>query len=378
MPKSFYDELKDKQNLEYGYRTTQKSKKKYRGESVLFDACAESNLEDLQKSLEDRSYRPGKYRTMIVREPKERIVHYPTLPDKIVQYSAHLIFRDIYESVFIKDSYACIKGRGMHDAVRKIQHNMRVCRWKYGDAWVVKIDIRKYFYSINREIVKKLYRKQIPEGDEFLWYLDMMIDHSPEPDGKGVPLGNTTSQDEANITANEIDQFAKRYLGLKYYVRYMDDIIIVVESKKRAREVLKEMVRFIWEHLDLEVNEKTKIFPASQGVKTLGMRIYETHIMLQDATIKGMKRRIAAMDEKRKAGELTEREIQLAVNSWLGHARHSNSYNLCKKIFADYPYIQIEDPEWRFGDLSKKKRKEYEKKMELKKLLKAAKKKTSG
>lgn len=374
---NLYDKLKDRKNLEAGYKTTQQGKKKFRSESVLYDACAESNLDKLEESLENRTYKLGKYRTMIVREPKERIVHYPALPDKIVQYSAHMIFRELYEPVFIRDTYACIKGRGMHDAIRRIQHNMRICRWKHGDVWIVKIDLRKYFYSINREIVKKLYRKQIPEGDEFLWYLDMLLDHSPEPGGRGIPLGNTTSQDEANITGNEIDQFAKRFLCLKYYVRYMDDIIITVPSKAEARATLQSMVAFISEHLDLEVNEKTKIFPAKQGVKTLGVRIYETHILLQDATIQGMKRRIAEMDRKVKAGEMKEKDVQLAVNAWLGHARHTNSYNLCKKIFAPYPYIQIEDPEWKFGDWSKKKRKAYNEKMELKKLQKAARKETS-
>jgi hypothetical protein len=227
---------------------------------------------------------------------------------------------------------------------------MRKCVWENGDAWIIKIDIRKYFYTIDREILKNTYRKQIPDYEaEYLDLLDDMVNNSPEPDNRGIPLGNVTSQDFANIIGNEIDQFCKRYLGLKYYVRFMDDIIIVVPTLEEAREKLKQITEFVNERLNLELNEKTKIFPYKQGVKALGYVIKTTHISLQKRTIQGMKRRMKELDRQYKAGEKTEQQVQNAVGSWLGHARFADAYNLCKKIFEPYPYIKFEDPKQKFG-----------------------------
>jgi hypothetical protein len=240
---------------------------------------------------------------------------------------------------------------------------MRYVRWKYGDAWIIKIDIRKFYYSIDRELTKQLIRKRVPaEETDFLTLVDMTIDNSPEADGKGLPLGNVTSQDDAGIIGNEIDQYATRQLHLKHYTRFADDIIIVVPTREEARANLEKIQKFIKDRLHLETNEKTRIFPYQQGVKALGFRIYTTHILLQDWTIQHMKARIKKIDEKVQSGEMTEARAQQEVDSWLGHARMANAYKLCEKIFAPYPYIKYDRGDWHFGERSPRKKKEYEEK----------------
>lgn len=208
------------------------------------------------------------------------------------------------------------------------------------------MDIKKFFYSIDRDILKRILRKKIADPD-MLKLLDDIIDSSPEGE-VGIPLGNVTSQDFANIYLNELDQYCVRYLGVKWYVRYMDDIIMILPTKEQAQECLKKATRFLNERLNLETNSKTKVFPLEQGVNAYGFKIWTTHRLVRDHSKRAMKRRIKAMDRKLKAGMIGMKEVQQAVNSWLGHARHSNSYNLAKKIFRKYPYIKVEG-EMRFG-----------------------------
>lgn len=357
---SLYERIYDTKNLEESYKRTQSGNRKYRKEAIYFAMSKERKLRDLKKELKDKTYRPGSYIEFYVYEPKKRLVHAPHIRDKIVQFSIHTVIQGIYRSVFIKDSYACLEEKGTHEAVHRIQHYMRLAQWKYEEPYIVKIDVRKFFYSINRDILKTIYRKKIPESEQdFLRILDMIVDSSPEGE-RGLPLGNVTSQDFANIYLNEVDQFCKRYLGLKWYVRYMDDICIIVKDRETARDVLAKIRTYVKDHLDLELNEKTHIYPLAQGINTLGFRIHTTHLEVRNSSKAAMKRRIKKIDEKVQSGRLTKKQAQQAVNAWLGHARHSNSYNLAKKIFEKYDYIQIEDKDWKFGDISPKKRKEME------------------
>ena len=357
---SLYERIYDIENTEESYKRTQRGKRKYRKEAIYFSMAKEKKLKKLRKELEEKRYRPGGYIAFYVYEPKKRLVHAPHIRDKIVQFSIHTVLQGVYKLVFIKDSYACLEDKGTHEAVHRIQHYMRLAQWMYAEPYIVKIDVRKFFYSINRDILKTIYRKKIPESErDFLRILDMIVDSSPEGE-KGLPLGNVTSQDFANIYLNEIDQFCKRYLGLKWYVRYMDDICIIVKDRETARNVLAEIETYAKERLDVELNEKTHIYPLAQGINTLGFRIHTTHLEVRNISKAAMKRRIKKIDEKVQSGRMAKKQAQQAVNAWLGHARHSNSYNLAKKIFGKYDYIQVEDKNWTFGDISPKKRKEME------------------
>ncbi|HIG0360378.1 TPA: reverse transcriptase domain-containing protein [Clostridium sporogenes] len=350
MPNILFEKAIDYKNLKKSYKKTQQGKRKYRKEAIIFDMAREKNLVQLWRELKNQIYIPSEYIEFKVYEPKQRVIHAPRIRDKIVQFAAHVVLQEVYYNKFISSSYACLVERGTHRAVQKVQHNMRYIKWKYENGWILKMDVSKFFYSINRDILKKILRKQIKD-DKFLNLLDKIIDSSPEGE-KGIPLGNVTSQDFANIYLNEVDQYAKRYLGLKYYVRYMDDIIVVLRTKEEAQKAKENITRFLNEKLDLQTNSKTKIFPLNQGVNAYGFKIYCTHRMVRNTSKSAMKSRIKAMDKKVKKGEMTTKEVQQSVNSWLGHARHSNSYNLSKKIFKKYNYIEIENPKYRFGNLN--------------------------
>lgn len=351
---TLYEEVYNYENLEKGYKQTQLGSRKYKTGSFKLAQAKEYWLSWIQRRLKERRWKPGKYIEFYVYEPKARLVHAPLTLDKVVQFSTHLVLQKIYRPVFVKDSYACLEGKGTHKAVDRIQHMMRTAAFMYDQPYIIKADVRKFFYSIDRDVLKQVYRKKIPKEEiDFLCLLDSIVDSSPEGE-TGIPLGNVTSQDFANIYLNEVDQFCKRYLGLKWYVRYMDDITIIVKDKKTAKTVLKRLRAYVEEHLHLKLNNKTQIYPIAQGINTLGFKIYTDHKLVRDQSKRAMKRRIKAMDRKLKEGVITEKEVQQSVNSWLGHARHSNSYNLAKKIFKNYPYINVEDPNWKFGHRKEK------------------------
>lgn len=241
---------------------------------------------------------------------------------------------------------------------------MRVARVNYGAevAHVIKLDVSKFFYSIDRDILKKLLanrfkklKKKHPDlyGSFLQLYklLCSVINSSPEGE-RGIPLGNVSSQDFANIYLNELDQFCTRFLGAKYYARYMDDVVIIAPDKQTAKEWLAKIKEFLDVRLHLETNQKTKIFPLKQGVNAYGFKIKATHLEIRTERKRAAKRRIKAMDGKRKAGNLTKREVKQAISSWLGFARWANAYNLCKKILAPYQYINVEG-EIQFGSISR-------------------------
>lgn len=373
-PPSPYEEVVGWPRIEGGYAQALRGKRKYTREAVNYDLLSEVNNVELWRDLkaigakpsaapQRREYRPGPYRHKTITEPKTRSLHIPQLRDKVVQLVVHEELQNIFRPVFVDRSFACQYGRGPIRAALNVQHDMRVALMKWGeDATVIKIDVKKFFYSIDRRVLKRLLAKRFkklkkkrPElYDDLLRFYRLLcriIDSSPEGE-TGIPLGNVSSQDFANIVLNEVDQYCIRFLGAKLYTRYMDDIVIIAPDKETAREWLAKIKVFLQEKLHLETNSKTKIFKLRQGVNAYGFKIKSTHLELRTQSKRKEKRRIKAMIAKLKEGKITKKEIVQAVNSWLGYARWASAYNLAKKIFAPYRFIKVEG-ELPYGAISR-------------------------
>ena len=251
-PPAKYEEAVGWARIEEGYKQALRGKRKYTREAVTYDLLSELNNVELWRALKaigprpdpsqrQKEYRPGPYRHKTITEPKTRSLHIPQLRDKIVQLTIHEELQSIYRPVFVNRSFACQYGKGPIRAAFNVQHDMRVARMKWGeDAAVIKLDVKKYFYSIDRQVLKqllakrfkKLKKKRLELYEDLLRFYRLLckvIDSSPEGE-TGIPLGNVSSQDFANIVLNEVDQFCIRFLGAKLYTRYMDDIIIVAPS----------------------------------------------------------------------------------------------------------------------------------------------------
>lgn len=332
------------ENLYKSYKKTQMGQGKYKKDAMIFARNETYNLLELQKRLINGTYKFGGYVRFMVYEPKERIIHAPKYIDKIVQLAMNEQLKEIFNPSFIYDSYACIDDKGTHRAVERVSHFMRKGAWQFGeDAFILKVDVRRFFYSIDRTILKRIYRKKI-KCSKTLWLLDLIINSADEVDKVGLPLGNTLSQLCANIYMNQLDQYCKRMLQLKYYVRYADDIAVIVENKEKALEVQEEITQFLFDVLHLEVHEgKTRIFPIAQGVNTLGYKIYTTHRLLRNDSKKKIKRKAKRMRRLLKEGTLTADKAEQIFNSWLGHASYGSSYNFIRSLIARNDYIYLDD-----------------------------------
>ena len=353
LPASPYEKVIDYENLKEGYRKATRGQRKYTREAVKYDLLREKNNVDLWRELKNSKYTPGPYHSTVITEPKRRDLSIPGLRDKIVQLVIHQELQTLFRPVFVNRSFACMYGKGPIRAAFNVQHDMRVARMKWGDeATVIKIDVRKFFYSIDRSVLKQIIakrfkklKKKYPEKyEDFLRFYRLLckvIDSSPEGE-RGIPLGNVSSQDFANIYLNELDQFCIRFLGATLYTRYMDDVVVIAPNKEIAREWLAKIKVFLQERLHLETNQKTKVFYMRQGVNAYGFKIRATHMMLRTESKRREKRRIKAMVRKMKEGRIARAEVVQAVNSWIGFARWASSYNLAKKIFAPYRFIKKE------------------------------------
>lgn len=335
-----YEKILSDENIEYSYSRCMLGKSKYKKDAIIFDKDKSYNIKMLVDSIRDKTYMPKEYIEFMVYEPKERVIHAPAFQDKLVQRMVYNILKGVYSNIFIKDSYACIVGKGTHAASDKTYHYLRKAKWEYGEkSYIVKLDIKKFFYSIDRGIIKSLYRKKI-NCAKTLWLLDKIVDSAPG--GEGLPLGNITSHTFANIIGNEIDQYCKRYLGIKYYVRYMDDIFMILPSKDDAKSVFNLCKNFIENSLSLRLNgNKSKIFPIKQGVNFVGFKTWCTHKLLRNSSKQNIKSRLRKIPYLIKGGKITTEKAEQMINSWHGHAMYGSSWNFIKNIIDKYNYIYL-------------------------------------
>jgi len=339
---NIFEEITSYENLLAAFKHTQKGKTKFKKEAITFRENQTYNLLNLQKELINETYTFGKYEKFKVFEPKERLIHAPSYKDKVVQIAINNILKKVYFPSFIFDSYACIDKKGTHKCVERIQHFMKKSNWENGkNSYIIKIDIKKFFYTIDRTILKKIISKKI-KCKKTLRLLHKIIDSANIIDTKGLPLGNTLSQIFGNIYMNELDQYAKRKLGIKYYIRYVDDIIIFVKDKKEAKKTLWLLKNFINKNLNLKENlDKTKIFPINQGLNSIGFKIFTTHRLLRDQNKRKIKRKTKKFQSLIIREKISIKKVEQILNSWYGHCKTSNNYNFIQSLIKKNNFIYL-------------------------------------
>lgn len=237
MPKrinNIYDGALTFSKIKEAYHRTSKRKKKTK-DSIRFEMYLEDYILDIYKKLKNETYEVGTYKTFKVYEPKERVIYCLPFYDRVVQQLY------VYEYImpymipkFIKTSYACIPGRGLHSCIDQLQKYMNKAVAKWENPYFVKYDISKFFYSIDRKIMYQIMEKYYKDK-KFLKLTKKFIEFVNEDDtykDKGLPIGNYTSQYFANIYMTELDKYIKEQLKVEYYIRFMDDGILLVKSGK--------------------------------------------------------------------------------------------------------------------------------------------------
>lgn len=341
MPKSLRNVFDSKLNYISFYQAHIRvsNNKKNNRDVIAFEIDLETNLMNLYRSIKNGTYKMGDYHEFIVYKPKVRVIKSLLYVDRIVhQWYVEEFIIPFMVPKFIKDSYACIKDRVTHKAVFSLQRYMRIMKRKYGHYYILKCDIKKYFYSINKNILYSILERYISDY-KLLNFTKKLIydDHGL----KGIPIGNYTSQYFANIYLNEFDHYVKEVLSIRYYVRYMDDFIILVDSKEKAREIKSMVSKFLLGKLDLELNYKSKYFPNELGVDFCGYRIFETHLLVRKRSKKKISKLIKKANNDYNDGCLDFQYIRMCYNSWKAHASHASSFHLIRKyhdkfIIKDY------------------------------------------
>ena len=337
-----FNEIVSVSNMAYAYHKSLKGKNKYSSEALDFSMNETYNLMQLRTSLINETYQFDGYMRFKVYEPKERIIDAPHFKDKIVQLAINSVLKEIYQPCFIYDTYACLDNKGTHKAVDRVSYFMRKASWEYGDStFIVKLDVRKFFYTVNRDVLKRLLPKKI-KCKKTLSLLHKIIDSADAIDPLGLPLGNTLSQISTNVYMNEFDQYCKRKLRLKHYIRYADDVVVIVENKERAQDTLQLMIAFLNEELKLNINQKkTKIFPIEQGVNAYGFKIYKTHRLLRNDSKKKIKRKAKKIRRLIEEKKMTVEKAEQILNSWLGHANNGCSHNFIQGLIERNGYIYM-------------------------------------
>lgn len=313
-----FSEITSKENFDEAFRKTQLGAPKYKPDAIRFTENQTVNLARLRQLVISGQYQPGEYLEFSVFEPKERVIYAPRYKDKIVQHAANNVLRDFYEPKFIFDSYACIRGKGNQRAVLRIQQFERRASLTYTDPWIIKADVQRFFYSIKRDVILAIVRRKIT-CPETLALLERIVLSSPGD--LGLPLGNLTSQLLANVLMNELDHYIKRTLGVRLYVRYADDLVLIVDGKAQAQDVLACIRAFGRDVLDLHFpDRKCFIRPLHLGLETLGYRITPAAILLTSAAKSRFIKRLKALEGLLASKRITPAEALRSLTSWYSYA----------------------------------------------------------
>ena len=316
--------------------------KVYKAEVINFEMELENNISLLLDSIKTNTYRIGKYREFKVYEPKERTIQALPYVDRVVhQWYVEEFVKPHIVPKFIDTTFACLANKGTHKAVEKAQEYMRIFKRNYGDFWVLKCDIKKFFYSIDPYTLFSIMAKYIKDK-KLLSFTKLLIFDSRNINDIGIPIGNYTSQFFANIYLNELDQYIKHTIKCKYYIRYMDDFIILAKAKADCIAIKKRVEEFLKIYLHLELNDKSRYYPYKMGVNFCGYRVFTTHKLLRVSSKKKIKNNVKHWNKLFAKNKLNIRDTMQNMNSWVGHSSHCNSYKLQTKIFNSCDFIYRE------------------------------------
>lgn len=289
---SVFHEVISVSNLHLAWNEFKKGKRK-KDDVAYFELHLEENIFRLHGELSTRTYKHDPYEDFYVCDPKRRHIHKASVRDRVMHQALFRVLYPIFDRHFIYDSYSSRNDKGTHkgisrlrDAVRKVSGN-----WKK-KSWTLKCDVRKFFDSIDHSILRALIVQRVTCIDT-LWLIDLIFASFEKEKGKGLPLGNVTSQLFANIYLNELDQYAKHVLKAKHYFRHCDDFVIVHHDKKFLEECIVRVAQFLKEKLRLELHpHKVEIRKVNQGIDFLGYVVLPHAVVVRTKTKRRIRRKI--------------------------------------------------------------------------------------
>ena len=355
--------------------------------ALSFETQFEDQIFKLYYKIIRRKYEPKPSICFVVNSPVKREIFAANFGDRIVHHYLYNCLSPIFETLFINDSYSCRKGKGIHYGIKRIDHFIRSCSSNYtSNCYILKLDIRSYFMSINRKILfKKLdlilknkYKKYNLDLPLIIYLIKKTIFNDPKencvikgnksdwiglPKDKslffakencGLPIGNLTSQLFSNIYLNDFDHFIKKELRIKYYGRYVDDFVLMHQDKDYLLSLIPIIRDYLISNLKLELHpRKIYLQHFSKGVKYLGVVIKPYRIYIASRTKGNFYKIIQQQNmiiDKDKSDRRLQEKFQSSMNSYLGILKHYNTYKLRKKMLSK----NLSSKWWKYTYLSGK------------------------
>lgn len=313
------------ENIYEGYRSARKGKA-WQNAIKVFEEHLDENLAGIRRSLIERSFSTSQYRSLTILEPKKREIYIlPFYPDRIVQHALMRVIEPVWESLFIEDSYACRKKKGIHAG------SLRTMQFVRRNRYCLKCDISKFYPSVRHDVLSSIVRRKI-KCPGTLWLIDDIINSFPGE--TNVPIGNYTSQWFGNLYLNELDMFVKHELRCRDYLRYCDDFCLFSDDKGYLNECAARMEEFLQSRLGLRYS-KRRLFPVSLGVDFLGYRHFPEYILLRKSTAKRVKRRLRILPALLEAGRVSMEQFRSSVASTKGWLQWANTRNFRLSIELD-------------------------------------------
>lgn len=323
---NLFEKIYDLDNIRIAHKNARKGKTFYK-EVQMVDANPEKYVLEIHEMLKDKAFRNSKY-VVFKRNfgGKEReIFKLPYFPDRIIHHCIMQVIEPIWVKTLIRDTFSSIKGRGIHDGVKRVKKAMKDC---FNTKYCLKMDVKKFYPSVDHNILKSIVRKKI-KCENTLWLIDEIIDST-----SGIPIGNYLSQYLGNIYLSGLDHYAKESLHIKRYFRYCDDIVILYKNKKILHRILLLIDKYLQNVLNLSMKKNYQIFPVdTRLVDFLGYRFgHGFTLVRKNIATKFKKKARKLLQDSLSLGE--EFNIISSLMSYIGWLVHANSMNLMRKYLV--------------------------------------------
>ena len=301
-----------------------------------FEFNLEDNIFNLYYELKNKTYKHSDYTSFFIKDPKLRHIHKATVKDRILHHAIFRILYLIFDKQFIYDSYSCRLKKGTHKAVNRLKRFLqRLSKNNIKTTFILKCDIKKFFDSVNQNILLGLINKNIKNTDIIQLVKEIIKSFETEKE-KGIPLGNITSQLFANIYLNELDKFIKHKLKIKYYIRYCDDFIILDTDKNYLIGIISVINDFLKDNLNLYIHsQKVFIRKYIQGIDFLGYVVLPHYRVLRTKTKKRMLKKTKNQYKKLSDKLISEKQFNQSLQSYLGILKHCSGYKVKQKMIKN-------------------------------------------
>ena len=306
--------------------------KRDRSEVREFEYHLETRLSEIRDELQTGVYRWGDLRHFWISDPKRRLIRAAPFRDRVVHHALFNVLDPIFRRGFIADSYACIPGRGTHAAVMRYRGFVRA---RAGRGYRVQCDIKSYFASVDHGVLTGLLRRRVGDN-RVLELLHTLIDHGAELPGRGMPIGNLTSQLFANVYLDPLDHFVKETLQVRHYIRYMDDFLLLTADRSEGRARLAAVRAFVRDRLRLELNARRVLLaPLECPCDLLGYVHYrDGRSRVRRRSVRRLWRRLPMLARRVAAEKITYAQAHASLASWFGLAKHADAFRLSRAIFS--------------------------------------------